>query len=149
MEMQQIIKMLANQANAKANQDLLTRMEAKIDANRESNQELQGMINANRKDLKEDIKSIQVEIRSTICAFRSELKETIQHEMKAVIQPICSELDEMTACDEATETEPNPGMMQSIEEHHEIPKEDAAVMPVRGPGSVVGSAIWPWSTTRK
>jgi hypothetical protein len=25
---------------------------------------------------------------------------------------------------------PDPGMMQSIEEHQEIPKEDAAVMPV-------------------
>jgi hypothetical protein len=33
--------------------------------------------------------------------------------------------NEMTACNEVTETEPNPGMMQSIEEHQEIPKEDA------------------------
>jgi hypothetical protein len=39
----------------------------------------------------------------------------------------------MITCNEATETEPKPGMMQSIEEHQEIPKEDAAVMPVRGP----------------
>jgi hypothetical protein len=31
---------------------------------------------------------------------------------------------------EATETEADPGMMQSIEEHQEIPKEEAAVMPV-------------------
>jgi hypothetical protein len=29
----------------------------------------------------------------------------------------------MTACNEAAETEPNPGTMQSIEEHQEIPKE--------------------------
>jgi hypothetical protein len=26
----------------------------------------------------------------------------------------------------------DPGMMQSTEKHHEIPKEEAAVMPVRG-----------------
>jgi hypothetical protein len=55
--------------------------------------------------------------------MRSELKETIQHEMKAVIQPIRSELDEMTACNGETETEPNPGTIQYIEEHLEIPKE--------------------------
>jgi hypothetical protein len=27
-------------------------------------------------------------------------------------------------------TEPDPGMMQSTEEHQEIPKEEAAVMPI-------------------
>jgi hypothetical protein len=42
-------------------------------------------------------------------------------------------LDEKTACQEATETEPDPGMMHSIEEHQEIPKDDAAVMPVGEP----------------
>jgi hypothetical protein len=43
----------------------------------------------------------------------------------------------MTACHEAMKantekTEPDPGMMQSIEEHQETPKGEAAVMPVRG-----------------
>jgi hypothetical protein len=61
------------------------------------------------------------------------LKQTIKHEMKAVIQPIRSELDDTTAGQEATETEPNPGMMQSIEEHQEIPKGEAMVMPVGEP----------------
>jgi hypothetical protein len=42
-------------------------------------------------------------------------------------------LDETTSCKEATETEHIPGMMQSIEEQQEIPKEDAAVMPAGGP----------------
>jgi hypothetical protein len=32
-----------------------------------------------------------------------------------------------TACQEVTKTEPNPGMMQSIEEHQEIPKGEAEV----------------------
>jgi hypothetical protein len=74
----------------------------------------------------------QAEMRPTVCAFRSELKETIQQEMKTIIQPIQAELNETTICDGATETEPDPGMMKSIEEHEEIPKEDAAVMSVRG-----------------
>jgi hypothetical protein len=30
---------------------------------------------------------------------------------------------ETTACQEATETEPDPGMMQSIEEHQEYPRK--------------------------
>jgi hypothetical protein len=30
------------------------------------------------------------------------------------------------------ENKPDPGMMQSVEEHQEIPKEEAAVMPVKG-----------------
>jgi type IV secretory pathway VirB4 component len=71
----------------------------------------------------------QAEMRSTVCAMWSMLEETIQHEMKAVIQHRRSELDEMTTCNEATETEPDPGMMQSTEEHQEIPKGEAAVMP--------------------
>jgi hypothetical protein len=53
--------------------------------------------------------------------------------MKAVMQPIRSDLDETTACNEATEAEPNPDMIQSIEEHQDIPKEDIVVMPVEGP----------------
>jgi hypothetical protein len=70
----------------------------------------------------------QAELRSIICTFRSELKETIQHEMRASIQSVRAELDETTACREATETESDPGMMQSIEEHQETPKEDAVVI---------------------
>jgi hypothetical protein len=74
---------------------------------------------------------LNAKVDSNQAEMRSELKETTQHKMKAVIQPIQSELNEMTACNEATE--PNPETMQSIEEHQVIPKEDAAVMPVRGP----------------
>jgi hypothetical protein len=59
----------------------------------------------------------------------SKLKETIQHEMKAIIQSIQSELDETTTCNKVTVTKHNPGMMQYIEELQEIPKGKAAVMP--------------------
>jgi hypothetical protein len=69
---------------------------------------------ADRKRDQEDLKGImeemnarvdnnQAEMRSTVCALRSEFKETVLHEMKAVIQAIQSELDEMTACNKATD----------------------------------------------
>jgi hypothetical protein len=63
----------------------------------------------------EEIKSGKAEMRFTICAFLSEMEETIQREMRAVIQPARSELDETTAWNKATETEPDPRMMQPIE----------------------------------
>jgi hypothetical protein len=37
---------------------------------------------------------------------------------------------ETTACNKATETKLNPGLMQSIDEHQNITKGEAAVMPV-------------------
>jgi hypothetical protein len=105
--------MAVNQAKATKQEEMLAEISVRM--------------NANLKDLK-GTKSSPAEMRSTVCAMRSELKETIQHEMKAVIQPTWSELDEITACNEATETEPDPEIIQSIEEHQEIPKENAAVM---------------------
>jgi hypothetical protein len=112
---------------------MLAEISARMDANPKENNDTQERMNENLKYLKENIKSSQAEMRSVICTFWSELKETIQHEIKAVIQPIPSELDETTACNGATETEPDPGMMQSIKENQEIPKGEAAVMPVGEP----------------
>jgi hypothetical protein len=40
---------------------------------------------------------------------------------------------ETTAWNESTETEPDPGIMQSTEGHQGIPKGEAAVMPVGEP----------------
>jgi hypothetical protein len=76
MEIQQMIEVLAEmKADRKADQ---AGMEAKMDTN-------------------------HAEMRSTVCAFRSEFKETIQYEMKAVIQPIQAEWDETTACNGVTD----------------------------------------------
>jgi vacuolar-type H+-ATPase subunit E/Vma4 len=102
----------------KSNQDLLARLEARIETNREEYREdLKGMVEemnakAGGKQeeilarMRKDIKSSQAEIRSAICAMLSEL-ESIQREMRAVIQPVRSELDETTACSKATKTEPD------------------------------------------
>jgi hypothetical protein len=77
------------------------------------------------------MKATKAEMRSTVSAIRSELKETIRI-MRTATEPVRAELDETTACHEATRTESDPGTMQSVEEHQEIPKEDAAVKPVKG-----------------
>jgi hypothetical protein len=55
---------------------------------------------------------------------------------------------ETTACQEATETETNSGMMQSIEENQEIPKGESAVTPVGVPRKQ--RRVWnlAWSTAR-
>jgi hypothetical protein len=147
---QQMMELLLARMNTiikEHNQDILARMQAD---RKSDQQQMLAEIRANTKALQEDIKSGQAEMRSTIeaieepmnanqaemistvCAIRSDLKETIQHEIKTIIQPIWSELDETTACNKATETEPDPGTMQAVEEHQEIPKEEAAEMPVGG-----------------
>jgi hypothetical protein len=133
MEIQQILELLlANQekevadrkayemrARMKFNQeDLLERMEAKAEAIRARTkarqEEMLARMQENTQAIREEIKSGQAEMRSIIRAFRSEMKETITWRG-------------------ATETKRNPGLMQSIEEHQEIPKGEAAVMPIGGP----------------
>jgi hypothetical protein len=111
-------------------EQMLAEISIRMDANATEINATQERMNANLKDLKGDIKSSQAEMRSTVYVMRFELKETIRHEMKAVMKSIWSKLDEMTACNDATENELDPGMMQSIEEH-QVPNEEAAVMLVR------------------
>jgi hypothetical protein len=97
--------------------------QAKAAKQEEMQAEISTRMNADLKDLKEDIKSCKAQMRSTICTFWPEFNETIQHEMRDTIQSIRSELNEMTASQEATETEPYPGMMQSTEEHQDTPRK--------------------------
>jgi hypothetical protein len=68
----------------------------------------------------------------------SEEKETAmeQHEIpneEVAVQSQKTCRSETAASQEDTETKPDPGTMQSVEEHLEIPKEDAIVMPVGEP----------------
>jgi hypothetical protein len=128
-------------AEIRARMDANTReMNAEMDTNQakltkqeEMLAEINARMDVNTKEIIAKMEANQAEIRPTVYAMRSELKETIQHGMKAVMQPIRSKLDETTACREATDTEPNPGIMQSIEEHQGISKEDDAVMLVGRP----------------
>jgi hypothetical protein len=116
----------------------------------------QERMDANLKDLKEDIKFGQAEVRSIVRAFhekmdacvanrRDDQEETMSCQETMETSLVCEEpiswdmkaCQEKTACHKATEretenTQPDPGMMQSIAEHQEVPKEDAAVMLVGG-----------------
>jgi hypothetical protein len=58
----------------------------------------------------------------------SKINITIKSESNAESQPRWPK--ETTACNGATETEPDARKMKSIEEHQEIPKGEAEVMPV-------------------
>jgi hypothetical protein len=62
--------------------EMLKAMQAKAEADREV---LKGIMDANTKSMREDIKSGQEEMRPIICAIRSELEGTTQHEMKGVL----------------------------------------------------------------
>jgi hypothetical protein len=126
MEMQQIemlAEMKANQAKMDANQAKAAKQEemlAKMEADRKTHREdLKGMM----EEMNIEMDGNQAEMRSTICAIQSELEEAIQYKMKAIIQPIRAGLDEMTACNGTTETEPDPGMMLSIEEPVREPRK--------------------------
>jgi hypothetical protein len=56
--------------------EMLKAMQAKAEADREV---LKGIMDANTKSVREDIKSGQEEMRPTICAIRSELEGITQH----------------------------------------------------------------------
>jgi hypothetical protein len=119
---------------------LLTKMDAnqaEMKADRKADrEELKGMMNvtqermdANTKSMREDIKSGQVEIRFIAGAF--------QEKMDACVASRRNDRKEIKSCQEPTEAnteknEPDPGTMESVEEHQEIPKEEVAAMPVGG-----------------
>jgi DNA replication protein DnaD len=91
----------------KSNQDLLAWLEARFETGREKYRE-------DLKEMREEIKLGKAEMKSTVYVLQPELEETIQCDMRAVKQPIRSELDETTSFNEAAEIKPNSGMMQSI-----------------------------------
>jgi hypothetical protein len=90
-------------ASMKSNQDLLARLEARIETNR-------GKDGEDLKEMREEIKSDQAEMRSTLDEWLTDLKDGRK---------------ETTACNEATETKTDPALMQSTDEHQEILKGDA------------------------
>jgi hypothetical protein len=108
-------QLLAMQEKAEADRECMKRMNAKMDTNQakatkqeEMQAEISARLDTNLKEMREEIKSGQAEIRCTLDEWLMNLKDGRK---------------ETTACNEVTETEPNPGMMQSTEEHLEIPKE--------------------------
>jgi hypothetical protein len=131
MEVQQIMKMLIEmKADRKADgEDLLTRLEAKTDANQMKTDNNQERMDVNLKEMREDIKSGQAEMRSIVGAFqekmdqcaasrRDDQKETVSFQETTEAHLECEEQTSVT--------------MEFEEEHQVAPKEEAAVMPVGG-----------------
>jgi hypothetical protein len=130
MEMQQIL-------------EILKAMQEKADANRKA-------VQANAKASREQMMADRIadgEFMRQMMAKMESWGEKIWAEMEAIqtktkamrdrMETNMKACQETTTCHEATEAEternePHPRMMQSIEVHQEIPKEDAAVMPVGG-----------------
>jgi hypothetical protein len=112
MKMQQIFEILAEiEPERIADREMLKRIMEEMNAKAD------GKLEVMLARMREYIKSGQAEMRSTIRIFESDLKGTIQRAIRAAIQSVRSDLDEMTACQEATETELHPVLMQSIDEH--------------------------------
>jgi recombinational DNA repair ATPase RecF len=108
-EIMELLKALQKTSDSvrKADREALNEMSASMKSDREQMlAEISNRMDENSGEMDAKMEAKQVEMRSTVCAFRSELKEIIQHEMKAVIQPIWADLDETTACNGATETGP-------------------------------------------
>jgi hypothetical protein len=107
MEMQQMLeRLLAGQA----------RIEERMDADRKANQELLARI-------KEDRRANQ-EFLARMDAYHEKRMAILDAHQKRMIACL-GETD-------ANTEKINPGMMQSVEEHQEVPIEDVAVMPVKG-----------------
>jgi hypothetical protein len=115
---------IADQEERKADQDdlkgMMEEMNAKMDINQakatkqeEIPAEISARMDTNPNEMGEEIKSGQAQMRSTLDEWLMDMKDGRK---------------ETTACNEATETKLDPGLMQSIEEHQDSPKGEVAVM---------------------
>jgi HD-GYP domain-containing protein (c-di-GMP phosphodiesterase class II) len=104
METQKIMEMLAEM---KADQ---ATMVAKLDDN------------------KKKAEAFQEKMEATIQSIRSEVQETIHNR----VENVRAELNQKTEAN-TEKFEQDPGMMQSVEEHQDVPTEDVALMPVGEP----------------
>jgi hypothetical protein len=118
-------QLLANQE--KANVDL-EQMKADRIADREYSKQMMARTDNRERD-RENLNEMMAKIRAETDAIRTETKAV--HERRMAKLDVHQKWT--TANRESTETKPDPGIMQYIEEHQEIAKEDAAVMPVRKP----------------
>jgi hypothetical protein len=70
--------------------------------------------------------SYQKKAEDSMAKLEGKMVETMERQMKHLMTA------KWNTHQEVTETDPNTEMMQSAEEHQDIPNEVAAVMPVRG-----------------
>jgi hypothetical protein len=121
MEMQQVVEMLAKLlANQNEDRDQMEAIQTKMDSNQvktDSNQE-----KAEARMLKFEEKLLDDYRKKRMGMFDAQHKSIMAHQ---------EEMETRNGGEEM-ETECNPRMMPSAEEHHKIPDREAAVTPVRG-----------------
>jgi hypothetical protein len=150
------------EAERKAHQnDLQKIMKEMIDANQTKIDDNQEELDIDLKEMREEIKSGEAEMKFTVDAFQEKMDVLIANRKDDRKETSCQETteahlecekqtsvdmeseevaihslkecrSEKAASQKVTETEADPGKMQSVEEHQEIPKEEAALMPVGG-----------------
>jgi hypothetical protein len=99
----------------------------RINANQKKAKASMAILLEDKMDTKMD--SYQKMAEASTVKFEGKMEEIVE----AFLTKIGVIREKTTTCDEATEkTEPGPDMMQSAEEHQDVPREEAAVMPVRG-----------------
>jgi hypothetical protein len=117
-------KMDVNQKKAEADkEDLLTRMETIIDANqKKAEAEKQEMLAR----MKEDRKANQEDLLARMDAYHEKRMAMFDAYQKRVMA--CLGQEEA----DTKKIEQDPGMMQSVEEHQDVPSEDVVLKPVKG-----------------
>jgi hypothetical protein len=134
MEMQQMLeRLLAEQARFEENmaakqEEMLARIKEDRKADREDF--LARMDKMDTKMAKADkqeemLAKINAKMDETIQSIRSVVQETIHNR----VEKVGAELNQKT---EANTGKINPGMMQCVEEHQDVAREEAAITPVKG-----------------
>jgi hypothetical protein len=87
---------------------------------------------ASRRDFREVTMSYQEKMEPNSGKMETVVERQKIPNVEVEIHSLKACRGETAASQEATETEPDPGTMQSKEEHQEFPKEEATVMPIGG-----------------
>jgi hypothetical protein len=126
MEMQQVVEMLAKLlVNQNENQDRMEAIQTKMDSN-------QKKVEVEQDELKAKTDSNQEKAEARMAKFEEKMdyRKRRMAMLDAHHKNIMACLGQMKANTE--KTAPVPEMMQSVEEHQEVPSEDAIVKSVKG-----------------
>jgi ElaB/YqjD/DUF883 family membrane-anchored ribosome-binding protein len=150
MESQQIMELLlamnekmTTKEHRKSDREKMKAMQERAEAERISDrEEIIARMDANTKaklatqvkmnETKEAMKTMQENIQENIKKTMEEILSEMEERMTATQGKTDGKLKELTETIEKTLAEPREEMMQSAEEHREVPREDATVIPVRG-----------------
>jgi hypothetical protein len=138
MESQQMMELLLDMKarldeNAKTSQQGMLAMNEEIDANTQVllawREDMKARLDENAKTHREQMRADMEEILSRMEEDSKAWQEKMKAERGADREQWKAKMDEMFA---KLDRKASPEMMQSIGEHQEVPREEAAVIPVRG-----------------